>query len=58
LNPGDDFLVLRVGKAYLDMENKDKALEYFERYISMKGRAISPEERREVEDLIQRCKQL
>jgi tetratricopeptide (TPR) repeat protein len=58
LAPEDDFLILRLARAYFDMGNKDKALGYFERYLSLKGQALSPDERREIERLVQECKRM
>jgi arylsulfatase A-like enzyme/Tfp pilus assembly protein PilF len=58
LSPGDGFIVLRIGLAHLDMGNKDRALEHFEKYLALAGDSISPEERRQVEDYIRKCKQI
>lgn len=57
LSPKDNFLVLNLGKAYLEKGDKAKALKYFERYLSLREFTVSPEERRRVEAYIQKCKQ-
>lgn len=57
LSPGDSFIILRIGLAHLDMGNKNQALEYFEKYLSLTGPSISLEERRQIEDYIRKCKQ-
>jgi arylsulfatase A-like enzyme/Tfp pilus assembly protein PilF len=57
LNPSDAFVVVNLGRALLEKGSKDEALGYFERYIRLRGDTLSPEERREVESLIQKCKQ-
>jgi len=57
LNPEDAFVILRIGIAHLDMGNKTRALEHFEKYLALKGNSISAEERRQVEDYIQKCRQ-
>jgi tetratricopeptide (TPR) repeat protein len=56
LSPEDDFLILSLGKAHLDMGNKSRALEYFEKYLSLTEHSISPQERQEIEGYIQKCK--
>ena len=58
LNPGDTYIILRIGLAHLDMGNKIQALEYFEKYLALYGNSISPEERQQVEDYIRKCKQI
>jgi len=56
LNPQDDFSVYNLGVAYLAKGNKAKALECFQKYLSLKNNKLSPSERREVEALIEKCK--
>jgi len=56
LSPDDDFLVYNLGKAYLETGSKSQALKYFEKYLLIKKNTISPEERSEIETLIQECK--
>jgi arylsulfatase A-like enzyme/Flp pilus assembly protein TadD len=55
LKPDFDFPVYNLGVAYLEKGNKAQALKYLQRYLFMKKNTISPQERREVEDLIQKC---
>jgi arylsulfatase A-like enzyme/Flp pilus assembly protein TadD len=57
LSPNDDFLVFNLGKANLEIGSKAQALKYFEKYLLLKENTISPEERREIEALIQKCKE-
>jgi arylsulfatase A-like enzyme/Flp pilus assembly protein TadD len=57
LNPKDDFIVVNLGMAYFEKGDKAQALKYFERYLSLRGQTLSSEERRRVEDYIQKCKQ-
>jgi arylsulfatase A-like enzyme/Flp pilus assembly protein TadD len=57
LNPKDAFIVVNLGMACFEKGDKAQALKYFERYLSLRGQALSPEERRRVEDYIQKCKQ-
>ena len=56
LNPDYDFSIYNLGVTYLQKGNKALALEYFERYLSLKDRTLSLEERRQVQALIQECK--
>jgi len=57
LNPDYDFSIYNLGVAYLERGNKAKALKYFEKYLLVKNNKISPKERREIEELIKKCKQ-
>jgi tetratricopeptide (TPR) repeat protein len=57
LNPADDFVLLNLGKAHLEKNNKTVALKYFERYLGLREDTLSPEERREIDALIRMCKQ-
>jgi arylsulfatase A-like enzyme/Flp pilus assembly protein TadD len=56
LKPDFDFPVYNLGVAYLEKGNKTQALKYFERYLLLKKNTISPQERRDVEALIRKCK--
>ena len=56
LNPDFDMPIYNLGVSHLQKGEKIRALEYFERYLSLKGRTLSPEERRQVQALIQECK--
>jgi arylsulfatase A-like enzyme/Tfp pilus assembly protein PilF len=55
--PEDDFLNLNLGKAHLESGEKTKALRYFEKYLLLRGDNLSPEERREIEAFIAKCRQ-
>jgi len=57
LNPSDDFVLINLGKAHLEKDEKPLALGYFERYLRIKKDSLSPEELREIEAYIQKCKQ-
>ena len=57
LDPGDDSVLLDLGKAHLEKNDKARALKYFERYLGLREKNLSPEERREIDALIQKCKQ-
>jgi tetratricopeptide (TPR) repeat protein len=57
LNPKDDFIVVNLGYAYFEKGDKTQALKYFQRYLSLRGQTLSPQERQRVEDYIQKCKQ-
>ena len=57
IDPSDDFIILNLGKAHLERNNKASALEYFEHYLRLRKDSLSPQERREVEALIQKCRQ-
>jgi len=56
LRPDFGFPMYNLGVAYLQKGNKDRALKYFERYLFLNQKNLSPEERRELEALIQKCK--
>lgn len=57
LNPADDFVLLNLGKAHLEKDDKTPALKYFEQYLRLRENSLSPEERREIEAFIEKCKQ-
>ncbi len=57
LNPADGFVILNLGKAHLEKDNKALALKYFEQYLRLRKDSLSPEELREIEAFIQKCKQ-
>lgn len=57
LDPTDAQIVLDLGKAHLDKNNKAVALKYLEQYLGLRKDTLSPEERREIESLIRKCKQ-
>lgn len=56
LDPNFDMPIFNLAVAYLEKGNKTKALEYCEKYLLVRGKAITPEERREISSLIQKCK--
>jgi arylsulfatase A-like enzyme/Flp pilus assembly protein TadD len=57
LDPTDDSVVLDLGKAHLERGNKTSALPYFEQYLRLRKSSLLPEERQEIESLIQKCRQ-
>jgi tetratricopeptide (TPR) repeat protein len=57
LNPLDDFVILNLGKSHLERGNKVLALKYFEHYLRLRKDSLSLEEHRDIEALIQKCKQ-
>jgi len=57
LNPADDFVLLNLGRAHLEKGNKAVALKYLVQYLGLRKDTLSPEERREIETLIQKCRQ-
>ena len=56
LDPNYDLPVYNLGLAFLEQGDKAKALGLFRRYLDIKGPAVSDEERREVDSLIERCR--
>lgn len=56
LNPNYDFPVYNLGMAYYEKGDKAQALRYFKKYLALKASIISPEEKKKIEDLIQKCK--
>lgn len=56
LDPNFDLPIYNLGVAYLEKGDKAQALKYFERYLLLKDKTLSPEERREVEEYIKNCK--
>ncbi len=57
LSPLDDFIVMNLGRAFFEKGSKTEALGYFERYLELRKDTLSPEERQEIESLIQKCKE-
>jgi arylsulfatase A-like enzyme/Tfp pilus assembly protein PilF len=57
IDPTDDFILLHLGKAHLELGSKTRALECFERYLRLRENSLSPQERSEIETLIQKCRQ-
>jgi len=56
LDPNFDFPVYNLGLAYFEKGNKNQALKYFEKYLSLKKNTLSTEELRKIEGFIKRCK--
>lgn len=54
--PNDGFLLLNVGKVCFERGDWAQAQKYLERYLSLKKYTLSPEKRRQIEALIQRCR--
>ena len=52
LDPAYDLPVYNLGLAALETGDKPRALALFRKYLTLRGDAISPEERREIESLI------
>jgi arylsulfatase A-like enzyme/Tfp pilus assembly protein PilF len=57
VDPTDSFIHLHLGKAHLERGDKNRALEYFENYLKLRGDSLSAQERGEIEALIQKCRQ-
>jgi len=56
IDPNFDLPIYNLGVAYLEKGDKAQALKHFEKYLSLKKNALSPQERREVEEFIRACK--
>ena len=56
LNPQFDFPAYNLAVSYLEKGDKAKALEYCRRYLEIKGRTITAEERRDIQSLIEKCR--
>jgi arylsulfatase A-like enzyme/tetratricopeptide (TPR) repeat protein len=57
LDPDYDFPIFNLGVIHLQKGNKSRALEYFERYLVLKNDTLPPDERREIEAYIRKCKE-
>ncbi len=57
IDPDDAFLNLNLGKALLEIGEKARALRYFESYLRIYGDSLSPEDRKEIETFIAKCRQ-
>jgi len=57
LKPDYAFPLFNLGTAYLEKGDKNKALEYLEKYKAQLGDMISPRERKDVDALIKQCKE-
>ena len=56
LNPRFDFPAYNLAVSYLEKGDKATALDYCRRYLEIKGRAITAEERRDIQSLIEKCR--
>jgi arylsulfatase A-like enzyme/Flp pilus assembly protein TadD len=56
LDPKFDFPAYNLAVSYLERGNKATALEYCRRYLEIRGQAITPEERRDIQALIEKCR--
>ena len=56
LDPAYDLPLYNLAVAKLEAGDKAKALGLFEKYLALKGRAITPEEERDVRSLIDQCR--
>lgn len=56
LDPDYSFPMYNLGVALLQKGDKARALKYFERYLYLNHKKLSPGERRELDALIERCK--
>ncbi len=56
LDPDYAMAVYNLAAAYLEKGDKAKALEYGNRYLKIKGKDLTPEERREIQALIEKAK--
>ncbi len=57
LDPEDGFILLHLGKSHLERGEKTRALAYFENYLRAHKESLSEKERREIDALIQQCRQ-
>ena len=57
LKPDYDYPLYNLGLAFLEKGEKARALDYFLRYLKIKGKNLSAREREEIEALIARCRQ-
>lgn len=56
LNPGFDMAIFNLAVAYLEKGDKTKALAACQKYLEVRGDALTPQERREIESIIEKCK--
>lgn len=57
IEPAFPLPLFNLAGAYLERGDKAKALEYCEKYLQARGRDITPDERREIGAIIQKCKE-
>ena len=58
LKPDFTFPLYNLGLAYLTKGNKEKALAYFTQYKEENYRWLPAKEKKELDDLIQKCKEM
>jgi tetratricopeptide (TPR) repeat protein len=56
LDPDYGFSLYNLGVAYLQIGEKEKALKHFERYLFLNYKTLTPQERQEIQKLIDQCK--
>jgi arylsulfatase A-like enzyme/Flp pilus assembly protein TadD len=56
LDPAYDLPVYNLAVIYLETGDKTRALEFCQKYLLIKGKWISEQERKDIESLIQQCK--
>jgi len=56
LDPKFDYPAFNLALAFLEKGDKVRALEYCQKYMAIKGNTITPQEKQEIDSLIQRCK--
>lgn len=56
LDPKFDYPAFNLALAYLEKGDKARALGYCQTYIAIKGNTMSPQEKREIDSLIEKCK--
>ncbi len=57
IDPQYDYPVYNLAVSYLEKGDKKTALGYCRRYLDIKGKAITPEERRDILALIEKCRE-
>lgn len=56
INPNFDMAIFNLAAAYLEKGDKAKALAACQKYLEVRGDALTPEERREIEAIVEKCK--
>jgi arylsulfatase A-like enzyme/Flp pilus assembly protein TadD len=56
LDPDFDMAIFNLAVAYLEKGDKAKALAACQKYLEVRGPSLTPEERREIEAIIEKCK--
>jgi tetratricopeptide (TPR) repeat protein len=55
-DPKFDFSAYNLAAAYREKGDNARALEYCQKYIEIKGKAITPKERSDIQSLIAKCR--